>query len=405
MKKLRVGIDARALETSTKNRGIGYFTLNVLSSVLNKKRDDFQFVFYTTLTGKLQEKLVSLNKSIFYKMPTLLRPKRRLRRFDPIFIPIWKSVLNRSKPNIVHITSLFEVYYLKVPDNIPFVVTLYDLIPIIFKKEYFDNQKAEEWYQMRLEQAKKATKIITISKSAKEDIAKELKIPTSKIEVIYGGFDSKFKVLKNENYKKIVVEKYGINSPYILAVGAYIFHKNMTRIFESFKKYLETSKDKELTLVVVCKLIEEEEKGWRVEIKKLGLDGKVVLTNFVEDEDMPGLYSGAKMLLFPSLYEGFGLPILEAMACGTPVVTSNISSMPEAGGNAAYYVNPYSVQEITQGVNKVLNDQKLRQKMIKEGLKQVKKFSWEKTAEETLKVYREVFKETAAKKIQNSKKG
>ena len=219
MEKFKVGIDARALETSTKNRGIGYFTFNVLSSILKKKRGDVEFIFYSTWTGKLQEKLSSVNSINFFRMPTLLRPRRRVRRFDLIFIPIWKNVLQRSKPDIMHITSLFEVYYLKVPENIPFVVTLYDLIPIIFNKQYFANKKAEDWYLMRLDQAKKAAKIITISKSAKEDIVKILKIPESKVEVIYGGFDKKFKVLKGKNYKK-TLSKYGINRPYVMAVGA-----------------------------------------------------------------------------------------------------------------------------------------------------------------------------------------
>lgn len=392
LRNARIAVDVRSLETSTKNRGIGYFTANLFSEILKKKRD-YQFVFYTTLTGKLSSKFNSVNKNIFYRLPTLLRPRRRVRRFDPIFVPIWDFVVKRSKPDLIHITSLFEVYYLKIPDNVPSVVTIYDLIPIIFNKQYFQNKKAEDWYRMRLEQIKKASRIITISEAAKKDIIKVLHIPEEKVVAIYGGLNPRFKVLKNNFYKQVLAEKYGINKPYIMSVGAFIFHKNMTRIFKSFKNYIKSGKNDHLMLVVVCKLIPQEEKGWREEIKALGLENKVVLTNFVDDEDMPAMYSGAEMLLFPSLYEGFGLPILESMACGTPVVTSNTSSMPEAGGEAAFYVDPYNVEDITKGIDVVLNDTTLRKKMIAKGFEQVKKFNWEKTANETLRVYEDVLKE------------
>ena len=147
--------------------------------------------------------------------------------------------------------------------------------------------------------------------------------------------------------------------------------------------------------MVVCKLIPSEKKIWSEEIKKLGIEDKVHLTNFIPDQDISAFYSAARALLFPSLYEGFGLPILEAMLCQTPVITSRISSMPEVGGKSAYYVNPVNIQEIVLGINQVLTNEKLCQKMVKEGLEQVKKFTWQEAGQRTINVYKSVLSNKA----------
>ena len=384
-----VGIDIRPLESSTKNRGIGYYTSNLLSEMLRQKDPDYQFILYKTLTGSTSSKLDLKDGDMFYGLPTLLRPRRGIRRFDPLMGPFWKKALKDTKPDLLHLTSFFEVYYLTMPQNIKTIVTLHDLIPMLFPKWCFDNELAKKWYISRLEKIKKCSKIITISNSAKEDIIKILRVPEDQVVVVYGGLDSRFKVISKENIEK-VLKKYKIQGRYLLSVGAPSRHKNMPRVFSAFKDYILQSGDSSLKLVVVCKLLPFEEEVWNKEKLKLGIKDNVVFTNFVSDQEMPAIYSGAEALLFPSLYEGFGLPILEAMACGIPVITSNVSSMPEVAGAAAVYVNPESTEEITKAIREVIENKKLRGVLVKKGMEQAKKFTWEEAARKTLRVYKSV---------------
>ena len=176
-------------------------------------------------------------------------------------------------------------------------------------------------------------------------------------------------------------KKFGIKRDYILFVGTLQPRKNIERLVEAFSKL----KNKELELVIVGK------KGWQYEEilaapSKFGVSERVKFLDFVENKDLPSLYKNALCFVLPSLYEGFGLPVLEAMKFGCPVLTSNVSSLPEAGGDAAIYFDPTSAEDIAKSLQLVINDEGLRKEMIKKGYNQVKKFSWEKTAKETLKV-------------------
>lgn len=384
---MKISVDLRPLQSATRQRGIGYFTLNLFSKVFEKSED--QFTVYTTLTGKLPKKLKIKKNHKRFGIPTLFRPRRGIRRFDPVLAPFWHLALEISKPQILHLTSIFEVYYLSFPKKIKTIITLHDVIPIMFPEKFFENEKAKQWYLKRLSWVKKAARVITISEASKKDLIEKLKIPAKKIEVIYPAIDPHFHPVSLKKAKNILT-KYKIQSPYLLAVSAFSFHKNMSRIFQAFKIYLEESGNKLLKLVIVCKLIKKEKKAWQQEIEKMELQDKVILTNFVSDEDLPAMYSGAEALIFPSIYEGFGLPILEAFACGTPVITSYISSMPEAAGKAALFVDPYFVNDMTKAIKKIITNRKLRTELIKLGFKQLKKFSWDQSAQQTLNIYRQV---------------
>lgn len=386
---MKIALDLRCLETSTSKRGIGYFNKHLFEALLKRPHPDIQFELITFPQSRLSATFKTGPNDHFQKIPALFWPKKGLRRLDPFFSLFYSGALKKIKPDLIHILSLFEVYYLSIPANIKSVVTLYDIIPILFPKQYFQNDKAQGWYEERLNQVKRAAKIITISKSSKKDIQRALKIPSEGITVIYGGVDERFKPTGREQTTKILAGKYKITNPYILTVSTPSYHKNTSRMFQAFKTYIE-SRDANLSLVVVCKLIPQEKRDWNEELKKLNIENRVILTNFVPDEDLPYLYSGAEVLLFPSLYEGLGLPVLESFACGTAVITSNVSSLPEIAGDAAFYTNPQSVQDIKMSLDKVLNDEALRERLIKKGFAQVKKFSWKQAADQTLKVYQEV---------------
>ncbi len=384
----KIAIDLRSLESPTGKRGIGYYNRHLFLNLLSKPHPKISFNLITFPKSRLpvQFRVGPFDK--FKNIPALFWPKKGLRRFDSIFSIFWSHSLKKIKPELIHIPSLFEIYYLYVPDNVKSIVTLYDVIPLIYPDKYFQNEKAKDWYLMRLNQAKKASKIITISKSSKKDIAKILNISSEKIEVIYGGVDKRFKLMGKDDVEKIL-NIYNIKMPYILTVSTHSFHKNILSIFQAFKNYIRL-KNNNLTLVVVCKLEIFEEKDWRGQLKKLGIEDRVILTNFVSDEELAVIYNGAKLFLFPSLYEGLGLPVLEAFACGTPVITSNVSSLPEVGGDAVLYVDPQNVGDITAGISKILSDENLRRRLIEKGFSQVKKFTWSLAADKTLRVYKEV---------------
>lgn len=271
------------------------------------------------------------------------------------------------------VISVLDVSYLYFPE----LFTKKDLIQL------------KEWTKFS---AKKAKKILTISESSKSDIIKEYKVSESKVVVVYPGVKQvssvrqaqdksiKYQVLSMDKLR----EKFGIDGKYILFVGTLQPRKNIVKLIEAFSKL-----DKDLELVIVGR------KGWQYEEilsapDKYGVKDKVRFLDSVTSEDLPSFYKNAEFFILPSLYEGFGLPVLEAMSYGCPVITSNISSLPEAGGDGALYVDPGDVNDIALKMKKLLEDDKLRNDLIKKGYDQVKKFSWEKSARETLKVLEEV---------------
>src|SRR3989344_2092852 len=386
---MKIAVDLRSLETPTGKRGIGYYNKNIFKELFLKSHPKLDFSLFTFPKSKLRKEFKIGSGDRFISVPALFWPKRGLRRLDPFFSIFWKGILNSTKPDLLHLPFVFDVYHLSIPENIKTIITIYDIIPLLFPKQYFQNRKAEDWYRQRFSEIKKVAKIITISKASKKDIIKILKIPEEKVEVIYGGIDEKFKIIEDEKVTEIL-NKYKITHPYILTISTHSFHKNIPRIFQAFKEYIISEKDENLTLTVVCKLTSNEEKDWKRQLRELDIEKKVVLTNFVEDNDLPAIYNGAEVFLFPSLYEGLGLPVLEAMACGVPVITSYASSLPEVGGDGAKYVNPENVTEIKNAISEILENKDLKSVMIKRGFEHTKKFSWKKAAKETLKVYEDV---------------
>lgn len=251
------------------------------------------------------------------------------------------------------------------------VTTIHDLAPILFPelagRDFIRN--VAEAHRTRLGWVKKeADRIIVPSNSTKSDLI-NFGIPEKKIVVIYEGVDEVFNPQKKETVES-VKRKYRIGGDYLLAVGVGL-RKNTENIISAFER---VRPGRDLKLVVVGGTDQTSETRG------------VIYTGYISNKEKVALYSGAEALVYPSLYEGFGLPILEAYSCKCPVVTSNISSMPEVAGDAAVLVDPSSVDSITEGIKKVLDNKK---GLVEKGIKRVKEFSWQKAAEKTLKVYNE----------------
>jgi glycosyltransferase involved in cell wall biosynthesis len=234
-----------------------------------------------------------------------------------------------------------------------------------------------------------ATHIIAVSEFTKKNLLSRFSIDPERVTVIHEGFDdSLFKPVKDPGKKKEVKLKYGLGEKYLLFVGTIQPRKNLVRLIKAYS--LLAGKKAGIDLVLVGK------SGWLNEEiyklpEKLNLADKVKFVNYVTDEDLPILYSSAEALVLPSLFEGFGLPVLEAMACECPVVTSNVSSLPEVGGEAVILVNPYDVDDIAAALYRVVTDNNLRNVLRSKGLKRVKTFSWDKCAAETLSVFEKVY--------------
>ncbi|MEK7501997.1 MAG: glycosyltransferase family 1 protein [Patescibacteria group bacterium] len=377
----RFGFDK---ETGLPNRvGSSEFCFQLLTalSIIDKKNEYFIYL-PTNPASDMPKEERNWHYVVFssIKLWTLLGLSKKLfsdrNKIDVFFSPTHYLPLYVPCPSVI---SILDVSYLHFPK--------------LFKKK--DLYQLKLWGRYSIGKAKK---IITISKASKNDIIKAYGVSEDKVVVVCPGIKSEIQNSKSETNTKLKMqnskslkEKFGIDKEFILFVGTLQPRKNIGKLIEAFSRL----KTQDLRLKTDLELIIVGKKGWMYEDilnapKKFGIADRVKFLDSVTDEDLPSFYKNAICFVLPSLYEGFGLPILEAMKYGCPVITSNVSSLPEAGGDAAVYFNPESVEDIAEKIEKVISSEKLRQEMVKKGYEQVKKFSWEKTARETLKVLQEL---------------
>lgn len=316
------------------------------------------------------------------------------READEIIIPFPRIPLRETIGNNILLPFKLRKYKLDIihdPSQIsPFlfnpspkkVLTIHDLTPILFPETHGG---IHTFLQNNIlpRSLKRVDSIIAVSNSTKNDIISYFKIAEARVKVIYNGVDEIFQVL-HEDEMEDVKEKYEIKHPFILYVGTLEPRKNIPTLLRAF--YLLKKKGIQHRLVIAGG------KGWKYKsvyktVNELNLQKEVIFTGYIPSEDLPKIYNAADLFIYPSLYEGFGLPPLEAMACGTPVITSNTSSLPEVVGDAGILVDPLDVKKIADVMYKVLNNMDVRDRMVKRGLERAKMFSWEKCAEETLGVY------------------
>lgn len=231
-----------------------------------------------------------------------------------------------------------------------------------------------------------ADAVIAISECTRKDAVRLYGLDEAKVRVIYAGVSPSFR-LRSPEAISLVRRKYCLPDSFILSVGTIEPRKNLTSLLEAYRALKNEGSD--------CRLVIVGKKGWLYEsffmrLRQLGLEQDVVFPGFVPDDDLPALYCAADLFAFPSLYEGFGLPVLEAMACGVPVITSNTSSLPEVAGDAALLVDPESVQALVATMRRVLDDTALQAEMRVRGLKRAQRFTWEETARRTAEVYSKV---------------
>lgn len=300
--------------------------------------------------------------------------------------------LLKADIDIVHY-PYFEPFFLTLPvfPRNKEIVTVHDLTPLVFPNHFKPGLKGMLKWQIQKLALRNSSAIITDSESSKKDIVKYAGVNEKKVKVVYLAAGSEFKILESKEETEDVRRKYGLPREFILYVGDATWNKNLPRLIKAVSK-------NNIPLVMVGKALVDKaidaQNPWNkdlVEVQELAEKSKNILRlGFVSSEDLVALYNLATVFAMPSIYEGFGLPILEAMSCGCPVVASKGGSLVEVVGEAGKYVDPNDMDSIADGINEVLKSPNLQKELSQKGFVQSKKFSWHKTADETMGVYRSV---------------
>jgi glycosyltransferase involved in cell wall biosynthesis len=303
----------------------------------------------------------------------------------------FRRVVRRERFDLLHVPHLSST-----PQSLPcpYVVTVHDLLDYMYRAGNGSATRRLLHFYFMKRVLKRAAKLFAVSKFTKNDIERLFEIPGSKIEVVYNAIDERFRQgHAGAQDSQFIAERYQVNYPFLLYAGRISPQKNVVRIIEAFSALkAELEKDgafPDLKLIIIGDDLSGHPDLRRTVIKS-GVQNDVRFLGFVPIDVLRIFYDTAQVFVFPSLYEGFGLPPLEAMAHGTPVVTSNTSSLPEVVGNAAVLVNPENVFEIMRALHRVLIDQPLRERLRQRGYQQAGLYSWEVSAKRVLQVYSEI---------------
>lgn len=313
-----------------------------------------------------------------------------------------EEFLNSLEADIVFSTNLQEGLFdaactsVKImPTNSIVCSTLHDVIPLIYPQSYLSDDTVRAWYEQKINFVKISDIVITDSQSSKEEIGKYLKIPPDKIYIIYPAVDHlKFKPIDIEFKDKVeLLGRLKISSPFIMYTGGHNLHKNLNALFSAFSKIPENiSQNYQLVMVGECFKYEEE--NYRSQLKKFRISKNVVFPGQLNDDELIMLYNLCELFVFPSTHEGFGLPPLEAMACGAAVIASNMSSLPEVVGNKDALFDPYDDLDLAEKIRRALTEKDFKASLKENGILQASKFSWKKSAEDLLILF-----ENAARKM------
>jgi glycosyltransferase involved in cell wall biosynthesis len=307
--------------------------------------------------------------------------------WDNLLFPLF---VRRLKPDLVHIP--LNRVPLWMPR--PYVVTIHDMANLLFEAEHSRVRLSLRRWRFR-RGLKRASFLIAVSDATKRDVENTVNLPPGRIRRIYNAPDSEFAAsaaAANPEQNKRILERYQIDYPYLLYAGNIRAHKNIPRLVEAFAVLREEltfrPEFRDLHLILIGDTIAQNS-AVRQAVFRSRIGHLVRFLGFVPADTLRCFYQSAAAFVFPSRYEGFGLPPLEAMACGTPVVTSGVSSLPEVVGDAAMLVNPENVFDIARGIREVLLDESVRCALVQRGFEQVARFSWRDTARQVLEIYRE----------------
>ncbi len=382
---MNIAFDAAAiLGPMSKNRGIGNYTLSQFTGMINQDRKNHYF-FLNMLEKEYHLSEFITNQAHFTE-DFLDTGQNQMLMWNPAYHDIIGAAIRRylkeNQIDVFYITSPFAGPYIQYEkdwfEGVRVVATVYDIIPYVMKKQYLSDENAYQWYMRVVESLRWADRLFAISESVKTDLIEYLHFPEEQINIIWGGVDEHYQKLAiTEAKKRALFQKFGITKPFVMCTGGEDGRKNLDGLIHAFGLLPKTLKEK-YQLVVVCKLSEPALQKLSAVAKKSHVEKEVVFTNFVTDDELLLFYNLASLMAFPSKYEGFGLPIVEAWACGTPVLTADNSSLSQIGGDAAMLVDADSPRSIANGMAKMLSDPALLNAYARKGEERLKKYyRWE----------------------------
>ena len=409
---MRIILDLQACQASSMHRGIGRYSIALaLAMARNSAGHDLRIV----LNENFPASVASLRQAFDGLLPqssiaTFATPAPAAEA-DPD--NMWRILaaerirehfLASLRPDMVHVASLFEGLSDNSVASVPqgdgrfdTAVTLYDLIPLLRKERYLGDPNIARWYYRKLESLKRARLLLAISGNARDEAIRELGLAPDAVVNISSAVDDIFRPLAlTLETKASLLGRHGLTRPFIMYTGGIDYRKNIEGLIEAYAR-LPAALRGQYQLAVVCSMQDADRLRLRRFAEKLKLaPDDLLLTGYVSDEDLVALYNCTALFVFPSLHEGFGLPALEAMACGAPVIGSNSSSIPEVIGRADALFDPASVPDISAAIAAVLNDPARQADLRAHGLVQAKRFSWDASAQRAIAAFEEVHRRTQA---------
>jgi glycosyltransferase involved in cell wall biosynthesis len=377
MPSVKIAIDIRRMTEF----GVGTYIRNIVRTLGRLDHETTYFLIGSP--AKVKE--IGPLPNNFHTIP-LAEPEHSLKSYRE-----FRTIVKRLKCDLVHVPNLFSV-----PRALPcpYVMTVHDMLEHLSQPRQQTGFRGSLHFQLTKRVLRGAARIFAVSNFTKLEMEKLFGVPAGRIEVVYNAIDERFlHGHASAADRQLIAERYQVTYPFLLYAGRISPHKNVVRMIEAFSALkTELEKDQafpDLKLIIIGDDVSGNPDLRRTVIRS-GVQNDVRFLGFVPIEVLRTFYDAAKIFVFPSLYEGFGLPPLEAMAHGTPVVTSNVSSLPEVVGNAAVLVHPENVFEIMRALHRVLLDQPLREKMKERSYRQAAKFSWEKSVRRIMDAYREV---------------
>lgn len=368
--RMKIGIDASRYTTETAT-GVEWYSYHIINGLISEslKHENTEITLYSPREINIPKEFEHPRKVIkkilpFKRFWTLIKLSLEMRKNPPdvLFIPS-------------HVLPLIRPDYS--------VITIHDVAFKYLKKSYSSHQYLYLDWSTKYA-VKKAGKIIVPSQATKEDLIKLYNCPPDKIEVVYHGYKLPKKIDINDVPESLKLFGFGKDQfPYIFFVGRLESKKNLGNLIEAFKIFTETKP--EFRLVLAGKRGIGFEEIFK-KVKKLNLEEKVIMPGYIEEIEKTYLYENCSLFAFPSLYEGFGFPILEAFSFNKPVLTSHVSCLPEVAGEAACYVDPFDPEDIARGLEKIISDKDYSKKLIDGGKERLNHFSWEKSVKQTFDV-------------------
>lgn len=371
---MNICMDARGAKLYA-GTGIGTYTARILENIISiDSRNSYRFFWpndgYDFLMGKS-----NINLTLF--------GEKNKKFWDEVFLP---AQVRKNSCDILHLPQ----NGLGLPNTkyCSYVATVHDLIPYVMPetcgKSYLDKFLQDMPYILE-----KCDKVITVSNYSKQDIIKYFNLPEDKIKVTYLAADSRFRLIDKDTAWEFLKKEYNYSNDFILYLGGFSPRKNVDGLLEAYRRvYRELPGYYDLVLIGASR---DNHYELKKKAESMGLTDRVVFTGYVPYEHLPYFYNCSTLFVYPSLYEGFGLPPLEAMTCGTPTITTSVTSIPEVVGDGALLTDPYNIDGLTEKIFQTISDSEFRDKLSAKALRRAYNFSWKKTAIETIRVYEEVY--------------